>query len=229
MTFNAETDASLPEMPMELDMNLITTDRPDPETLVPANPSLPETSMEHDMTTTASPDQECLVDGGPPKEPTLPETSMELDTTTTARPDPPKEPTLPETSMELDTTTTARPDPETFVHSDLPEEPPAPAPSSSSKPINFNFTSAPQSMTYRRKVQPSLSRSPTPRSDMQKYERAKRLRNQDTNVTETQVEKARLIPQDVLMTRIAIQEKERSIELLKDEASGWLLMIRRDD
>jgi hypothetical protein len=166
------------------DMNLITTDRPDPQTLVPANPSLPETSMEHDMTTTASPDRECLVDGGPPKEPTkpsLPETSMELDTTTTASPDPdslvdggpPKEPTLPETPMELDTTTTARPDPETSVHNDPPEEPLAPAPSSSSKPINFNFTSAPQPVTYRRKVQPSLSRSPTPRSDMQKYERAK--------------------------------------------------------
>jgi len=64
---------------------------------------------------------------------------------------------------------------------------------------------------------------------MQKYERAKRLRNQDTNVTETQVEKARLIPQDVLMTRIVIQEKEKSIELLKDEASGRLLMIQRDN
>ena len=38
-------------------------------------------------------------------------------------------------------------------------------------------------------------------------------------MTETQVEKARLIPQDVLVTRIAIQEKEKSIELLKDEAS----------
>jgi hypothetical protein len=202
--------------------------------------------MEHDMTTTASPDRDSLVDGGPPKEPTKPsrpETSMELDTTTTASPDPdslvdggpPKEPTkpsLPEASMELDTTTTARPDPETFVDSGLPEEPPAPAPSSSSKPITFNgfdFTSAPQPVTYRRKVQPSLSRSPTPHSDMQKYERAKRLRNQDTNVTETQVEKARLIPQDVLMTRIAIQEKEKSIELLKDEASGRLLMIRRDN
>jgi hypothetical protein len=43
------------------------------------------------------------------------------------------------------------------------------------------------------------------------------------------VEKARLIPQDVLMTRIAIQEKEKSIELLKDEASGRLLIIQRDD
>jgi len=238
MAFGVEASAGLPEMPMELDMTMTTTVRPDPDTLVPAKPSLPETSMEHDMTTTARPDPDILVDGGPPKEPTeltvpakpsLPETSMELDMTTTARPDPdilvdggpPKEPTvpakstLPETSMELDMTT-ARPDPHTLVDG---EEPPAFAPFSSSKSIKFNgFTSAPQPMAHGRKVQPSLSRSPTPHSDMRKYGRAKR-RNQGTNMTETQVEKARLIPQDVLVTRIAIQEKEKSIELLKDEAS----------
>ena len=48
-------------------------------------------------------------------------------------------------------------------------------------------------------------------------------------MTEMQVEKARLIPQDVLVTRIAIQEKDKSIELLKDEASGQLLMIQRNN
>jgi hypothetical protein len=185
MTFNVETSASLPEMPMELDKTMTTTARPDAEPLVPANPSLAETSME-------------------PNPMTFNETSA----------------SLPEMPMELDTTTTtARPDPEAFVDSGLPEEPPTPAPSS--KPIKFNgfdLTSAPQAAAYRRKVQPSLSRSPTPHSDMQKYERAKRLRNQvqpslsrsptphsdmqkyerakrlrnqDTNVTdETQAEKA---------------------------------------
>jgi hypothetical protein len=48
------------------------------------------------------------------------------------------------------------------------------------------------------------------------------------DMTEMQVKKARLIPQDVLVTRIAMQEKKKLIELLKDEASGRLLMIQRD-
>ena len=75
--------------------------------------SLPETLTEHDMTTTARPDPDNLIDGGPPKEPT------ELTV--------PANPALPETLMELDITTIAIPDPDTLV---LPEEPPAPAPSS---------------------------------------------------------------------------------------------------
>ena len=200
MAFGVETSARLPEMPMELDMTMTTVVRPDPDTLVPAKPSLPGTSTEQDMTTTAGPDPDILVDGGLPEEPTeltvpakssLPERSMELDMTTTARPDPhtlvdggpPKELTeltvpakssLPERSMELDMTTTARPDPHTLVDSGLPEEPPAFAPSSSSKPIRFNgFTAAPQPMAHGRKAQPSLSRSPTPHSYMRKYGEAK--------------------------------------------------------
>jgi hypothetical protein len=155
---------------------------------VETSTSLPKTSMEHDMTTTARLDPDILIDGGLPKEPT--------ELTVPTNPSPPEA---------------------------------APAPSSSQ--INFNrfdFTSAPQPMAHARELQPSLLRSSTPHSDMQKYGRAKRLHDQGTNMTEMQVEKARLIPQDVLVTRIAMQEKEKSIELLKDEASGWLLMIQRD-
>jgi len=184
--------------------------------VVPARSSLPETSTEHNMTTTARPDPDILIDGGPPKEPT----KLIV----------PANPSPPETLMELDMTTTARPDPDTLV---LPEEPPAPAPSSSSKQIKFDkfdFTSALQPMEHGRKLQPSLFRSPTPHSDGRKYGKAKRPRNwQGANMTEMPVEKARLIPQDVLVTRIANQEKDQSIELLKNEASGGLLMIRRDN
>jgi hypothetical protein len=62
---------------------------------------------------------------------------------------------------------------------------------------------------------------------MRRPENVKRRRNQEAKVMKTQVEKTRLVPQDVLTTRVALQEKERSIELLKNEASGRLLMIQR--
>lgn len=45
----------------------------------------------------------------------------------------------------------------------------------------------------------------------------------------TDVNKTRLITQDVLMTRMAIQEKDRLIELLTNEVSGQLLMIEKTD
>jgi hypothetical protein len=108
-------------------------------------------------------------------------------------------------------------------------DPPALVPSPEPlEPKRLNFAQAPQSITTReREVQLNVSRSSTPRLDMRKLDNAKRRRNQDTNVTKTQVEKTRLVPQDVLTTRVALQEKERSIELLKDEASGQLPMIQR--
>ena len=117
---------------------------------VETSASLPETLMEHDMKTTARPDPDILVDGGPLKGPT------ELTV--------PTNPSLPETLMELDMMTTARPDPDTLV---LPEEPPTPAPSSSQIKFNrFDFTSALQLMAHGRELQPSLFWSPTPHSDM---------------------------------------------------------------
>lgn len=233
MAFNVETSASLPAMPMELDINIPTTPRPNPDAivpadtlvpvdaLVPANHSMPETSMEQDMTT----DPDILVDDGLPKEPpelTQPRELME-----------PRELTEP-----TDLTEPIEPSPTDLVEpTDLgePIQPSPPerlmeltTPATSSRQIEFNFTSP---MAHARKVQPRLSRSPTPLSDRRKDGRAKRLRNQDTNMTEmteTQVDKARLIPQDVLVTRIAIQEKDKSIELLKDEASDRLLMMWRE-
>ena len=111
-----------------------------------------------------------------------------------------------------------------------PEDPPAPAPSSLQIKFNgFDFTSALQLMAHGRELQPSSFWGPTPHSDMWKYGRAKWLHNQGTNMTEMQVEKARLIPQDVLVTRIAMQEVEKLIELLKYKTSGQLLMIQRDN
>ena len=62
-------------------------------------------------------------------------------------------------------------------------------------------------------VQHTSRRNPTPRIDLRKNG-AKRQHNEDT------VDKARLVPQDVLMTRVVIQEKDHMIELLKKEVSG---------
>ena len=70
-------------------------------------------------------------------------------------------------------------------------------------------------------VQHRSSRSRTPRIDLQKYRAKKR---QHTGATG---DKARLVPQDVLTTRVAIQEKDRIIELLKNEVSGYIGDIER--
>jgi hypothetical protein len=59
------------------------------------------------------------------------------------------------------------------------------------------------------------SRSPTPRLDMKKTRDKRRRSGGDTE------DKARLVPQDVLMTRMVIQEKDNMIELLKNEVSGY--------
>ena len=167
--------------------------------------------------------------GGPSAEPMqsdIPPKSMEFDIETTSGPSAePMEPVVPPKPKGFDTevrpailSISGGPSDESKKLAD----PPAPAPSPKPlEPKRLSFALAPQSITTReREVQFDVSRSSTPRSDMRKLGNAKRRRNQDTNVTKTQVEKTRLVPQDVLTTRVALQEKEKSIELLKDEASG---------
>lgn len=90
-----------------------------------------------------------------------------------------------------------------------PEDLPAP-PSKPIKQFQFNFNSAHNS-----------SQSPTSRLDLRKC-RAKRQYNEDTP------DKTRLIVQPDLMTRVALQEKDHMIELLKNEVSSRLLMIYRN-
>ncbi|KAF8805354.1 hypothetical protein BYT27DRAFT_7213264 [Phlegmacium glaucopus] len=88
---------------------------------------------------------------------------------------------------------------------------------------------APQPTKAQVEVQRNLSRSPTPRLDMQKR-RAKRRHNLDTDPTTNATTNTRQgTSQDVPMSRIAIQEKDKLIELLKNEASGQLLMIWREN
>ena len=80
----------------------------------------------------------------------------------------------------------------------------------------FVATPAPEPLVIST-VQHNATQSPTPRLDMRKI-RAKRQRAQQSGDT---AEKTRLIQQDVLMTRVAIQEKDSMIESLKNEVSGY--------
>lgn len=62
--------------------------------------------------------------------------------------------------------------------------------------------------------QHNSTRSSTPLLDMRKKINAKRQHSGETG------DKTRLVAQDVLTTRVAIQEKDQTIELLKNEVSG---------
>jgi hypothetical protein len=70
--------------------------------------------------------------------------------------------------------------------------------------VNFNSNSV---------VQHTSSQSPILRLNLRNKTRPKRRHSGETG------EKTRLVPQDVLLTRIANQEKDRMIEKLKDEVS----------
>ena len=65
-------------------------------------------------------------------------------------------------------------------------------------------------------VQHNASWNPTPRLDMRKT-KSKRQHNEHTADA---ADKTRLIAQDILTTRVAMQEKDNVIDLLKNEVSG---------
>ena len=95
-----------------------------------------------------------------------------------------------------------------FVHPDLLE---SQEPNAAAKPApNLAHDLPTPQLNFDSVVQHNSSRSPTPRL---KSNRPKRRHSGETG------DKARLVPQDVLTTRVAIQEKDRMIEMLKDEVS----------
>ena len=74
--------------------------------------------------------------------------------------------------------------------------------------ISNGFPPQDHQLGFNSMAQNNSSRSSTPRTN-----RAKRQHSGDTG------DKARLVPQDVLTTRVAIQEKDRVIQLLENEVS----------
>lgn len=92
-------------------------------------------------------------------------------------------------------------------------------PSQSMKPLRFVFGLA-QPTKAQVEVQHTSPRR-TEWLDRQKN-RPKRRHDHHTNVNKT-----RLMTQDVLTTRVALQEKDRLIELLTNEVSGRLSMIEK--
>jgi hypothetical protein len=112
--------------------------------------------------------------------------------------------TGPQENQEFDDAARLAPEPLATGQSENLMEPNALSPLQNLPTPQLNFNSA---------IQNNSRRSPTPQLDMRKL-RAKRQHSGDTG------DKARLIPQDILTTRVAIQEKDNMIELLKNEVSG---------
>lgn len=199
MQFNVETTAEV------LGPLVLGAGPPENQTKEPDNATTPDPPALGPLTSSTGPPENQMM-AGPSEKPMEANTSTDISTGSSEKPMEPNTLTIP--AKPIDHVI------ESFQDSPPQDLPVTTPPSQPIEPVRFTFglakpTKAQMGVRY------NSSRSPTQR-------RAKRQHNQHTNAG-----KARLIAQDVLTTRVAMQEKDQLIELLTNQVSGRLLMIER--